>query len=74
MCFDQYHEEMMYEENARYDYQRELAAELYDYCGEEADMADFPPEQEGVTWERIDYPEKASFVEDRTPPDEDVPF
>lgn len=37
------------------------------------DPDDYPPELEGITWERIEYPEGASFVNDRTPEDE-VPF
>lgn len=74
--YDPMQEELHYEEMARYDYIRELAAEHTDHNDPDVmDIgdADYPPEQEGVTWERIEYPPHATFVNDPTP-DDDVPF
>lgn len=66
----QYEAAMLSESNARDDYITELTHELTDHC--DADMMEYPPEQEGTTWERVNVvsPEYLSIVHDRTPCEE----
>ena len=66
----QYEAAMLSESNAHDDYIAELTYELTDHC--DADMIEYPPEQEGISWDRVDAvsPEYVSIAHDRTPCEE----